>query len=157
MKTKVQFTKHGFTLLELLLTLSIVAVLLSIGFLSLQRFRAGLELRQAQQTFVQTLNRARSDARRLSQDQVITWTDKTVTVRSNGEEREIPLTASPNIILKKESGGNRLVYQAPYGRLKATNFAFDIIKSKDVDNVEPSLGYRVYVYGITGKVVSGAF
>ena len=140
--------RKGFTLLELVMVLTILAVLLTFGVVNWQRFRANLELRQAQQVFVQTLIRARSDARRLSQDQIITWTDQVITVQSDKRERDVHLTPSPAIRLKKVSGGNRLVYEAPYGRLTATNFSFDIEGRFS--------SYRVYVYGITGKVASGA-
>jgi prepilin-type N-terminal cleavage/methylation domain-containing protein len=134
---------RGFTLLEMLIVCAVLAVLLTIGVMNFQRFRATLELRQAQQIFVQELNRARSDARRLSQDQNVTWTAHSMTIGT----REIQLLDS--IELVKVKGSNDLTYVAPYGRLKATNYLFELRRG--------DLIREVYVYGVTGKIKAIGF
>jgi prepilin-type N-terminal cleavage/methylation domain-containing protein len=131
----------GFTLLELLLVLAVLAILLGIAVNGYSRYRAGLELRQAQQTFVQELNRARSEARRLSQTQRITWTDKAVLIGT----REIPLSDSDNITVRNLNGQTTLNYTAPYGRVIASEYKFELRGRGD-------LTAMVYVYGVTGKV-----
>jgi prepilin-type N-terminal cleavage/methylation domain-containing protein len=129
--------KKGFTLIEMLIVLGVLAVLLGIGVFNFIKFRKTLELRQAQQVFVQELNRARSDARKLSQDQKITWTAHQLTIGA----RVISLG---DIELLKLSGSNELIYTAPYGRLKATDYHFELRHGE--------LKSQVRVYGVTGKI-----
>jgi prepilin-type N-terminal cleavage/methylation domain-containing protein len=131
----------GFTLLELLIVLTILAVLLGIALSNYARYRANLELSHAQQLFVQELNRARSDARRLSQTQIVTWTTQTVKVG----EREVRLSDSDAIRLVKITGASSLEYGAPYGTIRATDYEFEL-------RGRSNLSKKVYVYGVTGKV-----
>lgn len=128
----------GFTLIEMLIVCAVLAVLLGIGVVNFQRFRNTLELRQAQQTLVQELNRARSDSRKLSQDQVMTWTAHSLNVGSRTIHFE------DSIELVKVKGSNDLTYTAPYGRLKVTNYLFEL---RHGDSKR-----EIYVYGITGKI-----
>jgi prepilin-type N-terminal cleavage/methylation domain-containing protein len=131
----------GFTLLELLIVLSILAIFLGLAVTGYSRYRWSLELRQAQQTFVQELNRARSEARRLSQSQRVTWTDKTVLLG----EREIPLSESGAVTLVLIKGAKSLEYGAPYGTVRSTEYEFELRGRGNLSN-------KVYVYGVTGKV-----
>mgnify|MGYP002778727679 FL=1 len=132
---------QGVTLLELLVVLSVLAILLGIAVTGYSRYRAGLELRQAQQTFVQELNRARSEARRLSQTQSVTWTDKTIVIGP----REISLSDSGNVTLRNLNSQTNLNYTAPYGRVIASEYKFELRGRGDLTTM-------VYVYGVTGKV-----
>ncbi len=133
---------QGFTLLELLIVLAILAVLLGMAVNNYARYRSRLELQQAQQTFIQTLNRARSDAKRLSQNQSISWTDKVLTVG----EKNITLSESSGVTLVKITGANTLTYTAPYGRVASVGeYEFELQGRGDLTS-------KVYVYGVTGKV-----
>jgi prepilin-type N-terminal cleavage/methylation domain-containing protein len=131
----------GFTLLELLIVLSVLAILLGIAVTGYSRYKWGLELRQAQQILVQELNRARSEARRSSQTQSVTWTDKMILVGT----REIPLSDSGTITLQNLNSQTALNYTAPYGRVTASEFKFELRGRGDLTKM-------VYVYGVTGKV-----
>jgi prepilin-type N-terminal cleavage/methylation domain-containing protein len=134
-------SKQGFTLLELLIVLSILAILLGLAANGYVRYRSRLELRQAQQVLVQELNRARSDARRLSQTQSISWTDKILIIGT----REISLSDSGLVRLQNLNGQTTLNYTAPYGRILASEYKFELRGRGDITNM-------VYVYGVTGKV-----
>ncbi len=134
-------SKQGFTLLELLIVLAILAVLLGIAVNNYQRYRSRLELREAQQVLVQELNRARSDAKRLSAHQSVAWTDKTITIGV----REVKLSASGNVTLVKLKGSNTLTYFAPYGRVNTGEYEFELRGRSDLTST-------VHVYGVTGKV-----
>lgn len=92
---------------------------------------------------VQELNRARSDARKVSQDQIMTWTAHSVSVG----DRTIDLGDS--IELVKLKGSNDLTYTAPYGRLKVTNYLFELRRG--------DLKREVHVYGVTGKIKAIGF
>jgi prepilin-type N-terminal cleavage/methylation domain-containing protein len=131
----------GFTLLELLIVVSILAIFLGLAVTGYSRYRAGLELQEAQQIFVQELNRARSEARRLSQTQSITWTDKTLLIGA----REIPLSDSGFVTLAVIRGAKSLEYGAPYGTIRSAEYEFEL-------RGRGNLSKKVYVYGVTGKV-----
>jgi prepilin-type N-terminal cleavage/methylation domain-containing protein len=133
--------QQGFTLLELLIVLAILAILFGLAANGYVRYRARLELRQAQQVLVQELSRARSDARRLSQTQRITWTDKTVLIGT----REISLSDSGAVTLQNLNEQTTLNYTAPYGRILSSEYKFELRGRGGLTNM-------IYVYGVTGKV-----
>lgn len=135
--------QRGFTLMEMLIVCGILGILLTIGVINFQRFRNNLELRQAQQTLVQGLNRARSDARRLSLDQLVTWTTDKLVIGTR------TIDFNDSIQLVKIKGSNDLTYTAPYGRLKATNYLFELHHG--------NLKREVHVYGVTGKIKAIGF
>ena len=135
--------QRGFTLIEMLIVCAILAILLGIGMVNFQKFRNNLELRQAQQTLVQELNRARSDSRRLSQDQTVTWTSSQLMIGTR------TVDFSDSIQLVKTIGSNDLVYTAPYGRLKLTDYLFELRHGE--------LKREVRVYGVTGKIKAIGF
>lgn len=58
--------RQGFTLLEILIVVAVLAVLAAIGLNTLSRFRESQKLREAQVQFSQTIERARSLSRRYS-------------------------------------------------------------------------------------------
>jgi prepilin-type N-terminal cleavage/methylation domain-containing protein len=58
--------RQGFTLLELLLVISIIAVIASVGFNAFIQYRKAQYVRESQVQFAQTVERARSLTRRFS-------------------------------------------------------------------------------------------
>ena len=135
--------QRGFTLIEMLIVCAILAILLGIGLVNFQKFRTNLELRQAQQMLVQELNRARSDSRRLSQDQLVTWNASQLMIGTR------TIDFDDSIQLVKIKGSNDLTYTAPYGRLKLTDYLFELRHGE--------LKREVRVYGVTGKIKAIGF
>jgi prepilin-type N-terminal cleavage/methylation domain-containing protein len=137
----------AFTLIELLLVLATLSILMLLGIIGWMNFRAKLTLHQAQQSFVQELNRARSDSRKLSVDQTVSWNRSSITVTAEAEERVTHLPQGIDLV--QERGYDNLTYTAPYGRNeRSTDYRF-LLKNPAGQEA------RVIVYGVTGQVVVG--
>ena len=134
--------KQALSLLELIFVVSIVAVLLAISALGITSYNSRLELKTAKQIFIQSLNRARSDARHNSLDYKISFNQNSITIKNNKITKTYRLG---NISLNKLKGSKYLTYTAPYGKTTATNFEFELVSKN-------GLKTKVYVYGVTGKV-----
>ena len=78
-------SKTGVTLIEILLVLAVVGIFLTLSTPLLRGFRARLELQSAQRSFVETLNRARSESRRTSVDHSVTWTNQAINLMREDE------------------------------------------------------------------------
>ena len=137
-------SKKAFSLLELIFVVSIVAILLGIAILGIRVYNNRLELKTAEQIFVQALNNTRSEARKYSLDYEISFQEHSFTVVSSEKTKTYQLG---NIKLNKLKGSKKLVYYAPYGKTKATNFEFELVSNSGQSS-------KVYVYGVTGKVAS---
>ena len=138
--------QRGFTLLELLITLGVVGILAGVAGFSLQHLRHRLELNNAQRTLVDTLNKARSDARRLSVDQTLSWRKGEAFLElASGDEpaRKIEVSTSNSIVFQRS---DRIRYNAPYGRAGASNDRITLVH-KQLEK-----GSDVIIYGVTGKV-----
>lgn len=70
----------GFTLTEILVVVAIIGLLASLFGMNMVRSIQRARLDEAAVTVESALNRGRSAAQKLSQDQVITWTPQTLTV-----------------------------------------------------------------------------
>ena len=138
------------TLVELIVVLALLAIFLGIGIGALQRLRYQYEVRQAQQTMVQELNRARSTARRLSQDQKITLQSDpgSIKIEGSGGERVVPLSSSEAVTVRPNRGRTmEFTYFAPYSRVGATDLEY-ILEGRGNTRV------AVRVFGVTGKVAA---
>lgn len=148
----------GFTLLEMLVVLAVIAILLSIGFFSYRRYIARQNLTEAQQSLAQALNTARSESRRLSLDRRVQWKKggNLLTVLSGDgatKIRDVPIPNGLTLTSKDTSPvGTTLnfTYTAPYGRTDAINTEFDLV------NNTYGMTAIVRVIGVTGKVVRSA-
>ncbi len=137
-------SKKALSLLELILVVAIVAILLGISLLGIGLYNNRLELKTAEQILIQALNNARSNARKYSEDYSVSFDEHSFTISSNQKTKSYQLA---NIKLNQLKGSKTLVYYAPYGRTKATNFEFELVSSS-------GQSAKVYVYGVTGKVAS---
>ena len=133
-------------MLEVLLILSIIGIFSTLGWLSLRTFQTRLEVQQAQQTLVTTLNRARSHARRFSRDEAVNWTERTLTTGTGATARTVPLSEAGTVTLEvtKGSATGPLVYQGPYARVGGADREFTLTGRGGAKA-------RVRVFGVTGK------
>ena len=139
--------KHkGMSLLEVLLVLSIIGIFSTLGWLSLRTFQTRLEVQQAQQTLVSTLNRARSNARRFSRDEAVNWTETTLTVGTGSAAKTVDLSEAGTVTLEvtKGSATGPIVYQGPYARVGGADREFTLTG-------RGGRTARVRVFGVTGK------
>ena len=140
----------GFSLIEMLVVLAIISILFSIGFSALQRYQKHKEVQQAQQTLISTLNQARSDARRASKDQTVSWSGDTVKVKEDGgDERSLKLNDAGTVTITGVTGisDSKVTYQAPNARADQTSFIFTL-------EGRGGVSARVRVTGVTGKAFS---
>ena len=138
--------REGMSLLEVLLILSIIGIFSTLGWLSLRTFQTRLEVQQAQQTLVSTLNRARSNARRFSRDEAVNWTETTLTVGTGDVARTLPLSEAGTVTLEvtKGSATGPVVYQGPYARVGGSDREFTLTG-------RGGRTAQVRVFGVTGK------
>jgi type IV pilus assembly protein PilA len=140
----------GFTLLEIIIVLAMIGILAAIGIGPLNQVVSKQRVTEAQHNLTQLFTRARSDARRTSNDQTVTWNltpangSPTFTLGSN--------TISLNnmtitMVTDSATAISEVKYEAPTGRRSnASNLQFAI---KSNNNFE----VYVRVIGLTGKVV----
>ena len=134
--------RQALTMLELILSIAIVALLLSIAALGILRYKSRLELKTAEQILIQGLRRVRSEARVSSLDQEISFLEHSFVVKNKNFEKEYSLG---NVRLTKLKGSKTLKYSAPYGKTGAGNFEFEL-------SLQNGSKTGVYVFGVTGKV-----
>ena len=135
-------SKGGLSLVELLIVTGIIGILLAISVLGIRVYNNRLELKTAEQIFIQALNNARSEARKYSLDYTIGFNEHAFSVSSRQKTKTYQLG---NIYLRKLKGSKTLVYSAAYGKTKATNFEFELRSASGQKTT-------IYVYGVTGKV-----
>jgi type IV pilus assembly protein PilA len=139
----------GLTLLEVLIVIAMVGILAAIGMGPLNRLVAKQRVIEAQHNLAQLFNRARSDARRTSNDQTVTWnltsanSSPTFTLGSN----TITLNnMTVTMVTDSATAITDVKYNAPTGRRSnASNLQF-AIKNNNFEAY-------VRVIGLTGKVV----
>lgn len=136
--------QRGLSLLEMLLALAILAIVLAFSAAGWLRYRDTVQAREAQQTLAQALGRARSEARRRSSHQDITWTLGSGEFQVNG--RTIRLPHGYVIRRTLPASANSLRYTAPFGRVTATNKQFVLASPSGRESA-------VNIIGVTGKVV----
>ena len=139
---------RGFTLLELLLVLTIVGILASLGLSTFVNAQRAAQLQEATVQFATDLQRARSAAQRYNQNASIKLGDtpSTYTLSVDGVEtvKQLPHGAR----VEAEGSSRTVSYSAPYGEVNAISKRF-VITSRT-----PDVRY-VKVIGVTGKVIIG--
>ena len=137
----------GLTLLEVLIIAVILAMLLTLSFTALGRFRDVTELQQAQQLIVQEVNRARSSTYRSGISQTVRWSTDRISIQADGEEAQERRISPSGRITLTESGSFR--YTAPYGTTSTPVSGVILeLESRSGRTAE------VLIYGIRGMVFS---
>ncbi len=134
----------GFSIIEILVVLAILGILFTIAGFRYQRWQQQEQFREAQRVIVSSLNRARSEARRTSIDQAISWNSgKVTTIKVSDRDTILPYGASLEIIDPTSLVG--FSYLAPFGRKSVSETITMLLESAKGDLA------KVYVYGSSGK------
>lgn len=142
--------RSAFTLLELLIVLAILAILLPLALNWVGRYTAVQQVRQAQQEFVQILNRARSQARRTSTD----WSveiqadKKTIKLKQGVTDVDTLVLPSGAQISGSTPTTSSIVFTAPFGRKDAVDVGFSLQPTWAIVTA------KVNIIGVIGKVVA---
>jgi prepilin-type N-terminal cleavage/methylation domain-containing protein len=134
----------GISLIEVLVVITVIAILMGIGFLTLQRYTWRVELQTAQQNVVQAINQARSDTRKYSADTQAKWTSSDVSYGRGSSFKTLSLSDSGQVKITSIAGS--ITYLAPLGR-RADNSTSITINLQG----RGGLTGTVRVIGITGK------
>ncbi|WP_040383516.1 prepilin-type N-terminal cleavage/methylation domain-containing protein [Deinococcus apachensis] len=151
-------TRHGFTLVELLIVLAILGILMSIFSVSYLRSIRAAEVREGAGQIAADLRAARSSAQRQSMPGAFKWagtgslTSYTLELPSG---TATPKTASlPRGVTFRCLDGcpstRTLVYNAPYGEMTSAINGTRFIVESQAPNI-PSIEVRVV--GVTGRVM----
>lgn len=143
-------TRHnkGFTVIELLIVIAILGVLLALATNAWRSWVQRQELQSAARTVLAALNEARSDARRTSQDQQVTWDETSVTSIA-GLDAEMQVFLPANTRITTDVG--TILYTAPFGRAQ---FPGDELRIEVVsDRFTNNNTRQIIIYGVTGKAV----
>jgi type IV pilus assembly protein PilA len=140
---------QGFSLIEILIVVSILGILLTMGFMSFQRYTWRTELKQAQNLLVNTINQARSDTRRTSQDNILQWTTTTVASGRVGNLKTVNLNDNNSISIVNVTGvpsaTKSFSYVAPYARRATSETIVFTLQGHG------GIQGTVKVIGVTGK------
>lgn len=136
--------RKGFTLLEMLIVLGVIAILFTITFLSLLNFRQQQALRDAATQVTSALNEARSTSRRSSGDWQFVVSTGNAAQYSYGPTGTLQNRVLPNGAVF--ASAVNVTYTAPNGEINNPNTSF-ILKGQGGKQVSINL------IGVLGKVV----
>jgi prepilin-type N-terminal cleavage/methylation domain-containing protein len=145
--------RQGFTLLELLVVLSIIAILMGVFSSNLMRSIRTAELREAATQVATDLRRARSQAQRGSRDIVLVLPGS---AGGTGYKVDTVQKVFPNgvkVLCKTTCGSGtttNVTYQAPYGELGAGATGSVYTVRSPVSGISD---LEIRIVGVTGKVI----
>jgi prepilin-type N-terminal cleavage/methylation domain-containing protein len=141
--------QQGFTLIELLVVIGIIAVLVALTANAWRGWARRQELLGAARTVRAALDEARSDARRESISQMVTWdADSITTTNNNGSSFQDFMPAGVTITTPTDT----IIYTAPFGRAQipgGDDFRIAVTSSR----FEGRNTREIVIFGVTGKTV----
>jgi prepilin-type N-terminal cleavage/methylation domain-containing protein len=132
--------KQGFSLVEIVVTLAVLGILLGIGGINWIRYQRVAAVREAAALLATDLVALRSQARRVSQDQVFSIKAGAKTYTKGATKVTLP----NGVTVSKVVNGD-IRFEAPYGTVQRSS-GFTL---KGFENIE----LQVNVIGVGGKVV----
>ncbi|WP_145975219.1 type II secretion system protein [Deinococcus gobiensis] len=143
--------QEAFTLLEILVVLSVIAILMVILSWGIIRSIRSAELREAASQVATDLRRARSQSQRGSADVVLVLPGSSGNTSYKVDTVNKTLPGNVQLIFKGSSGGatTNVTYQAPYGELSGAVGSVYTVRSpmSGIGDLE------IRIVGVTGKVI----
>jgi type IV pilus assembly protein PilA len=133
--------RRGFTMIEIIIVLAVLAILLAIATPNYQRWRASVQVQQMAQQLAQDISKQRSEARR-------TNTSKTLTVASNQYSLNGNTITMPSTISLTPDASTSLTFAPPYGSSGSPLRTFTLTWKSNT-----SIERKVRVVGVMGKVI----
>ena len=138
----------GFTLIEMLLVIVIIAIMTSIAFFSLLRSFQQTALREAAVQVAADLKKSRLNAQKTGQLATLTITPNTSSYSmQTGTATPIIRQLPKRIVITNAVGVANISYQPPYGTLAAGGVTWQLVNPSN-----PDLRLFIKITGITGKV-----
>jgi type IV pilus assembly protein PilA len=155
----------GFTLIEILIIVAIIAIVAALGIPIYMRSTYTQELIRGQQTLIQQLDAARIGSKRTSQTYWVEWQNGILgknggtvnltrvfngTTYNPATDTLTSSPLSPNVSISASNSGGfftKMTFSPPYGRTDADSETFTLTHA----NLPGS--YTVRVIGVLGKVV----
>jgi prepilin-type N-terminal cleavage/methylation domain-containing protein len=144
---------QGFTLLEILVVLGIIAILMGIFGINLIRNIRTAELREAAAQVATDLRRARSQAQRGSNDIVLVLPGSAGNTTYKVDTVTKTLPNNVTVICKTTCGSGtttNVTYQAPYGELGAGATGSVYTLRSPMSGIND---LEIRIVGVTGKVI----
>lgn len=147
MKTRKFKSSLGFSLIEILIVMTIIAILSTLMFTAWRNHYAKLQFTNSAQTIVTELYRARSEARRSSKDVTLSWNkENNLLIIKDEENVTIRTITLPIDVVSIETASSEITYLAPYGRVLQDEDQY--IRLVDSKNNKKD----ILIIGVTGKV-----
>lgn len=151
---------NGFTLIELMIVVAIIALIFGLGAQILSGYLSRSRFQQGVITLQQELIRARTDARRTSIDQRVSWkrtdTENFIIVSqiSGGGAVELRrLEFPPRSPLDINPSEGSITYEAPYGRYGSGNTVIQFEEANISVTSDKRAKTDLVIVGVTGKVM----
>ncbi|WP_295817734.1 type II secretion system protein [uncultured Deinococcus sp.] len=144
-----RFRRGGFTLIEVLLVMAILAVVMGVLGLLLVRSLRQTQLREAASQVAGDLRRVRADAQKTGQVSTLTLAAAGSRYTMQAGSTAARVVEVPNqVTVTPVSGEPRITYRPPFGTLGAEGAVWAVQSPAAAD-----LRLYVKIVGITGKVM----
>lgn len=133
--------RQGFSMIEIVIVLAVLAILIAIATPNYQRWRANVQVQQMAQQLAQDISQQRSEARR-------TNTSKALTVATNQYSLNGRTVTMPSTISLTPDTLAALTFAPPYGSSSSPLRTFTLTWKSN-----STIERKVRVVGVMGKVI----